>query len=78
MVMQTYQYRCPLCGLFEVKARFGLAKSTELCPMCRTTSPRVFSIPQIRFVGVGWTTKDKSHEFEQRFPDLAKKASVGD
>jgi len=77
-MMVTYEYRCSLCGIFEIESDFGLAMPTELCPFCKSVSPRIYSTPQIRFVGTGWTTKDKSHEFEQRFPDLAKQASIGE
>ena len=68
--MIGYEYLCLEHDKFEVKAIFGDAPLTAHCPFCAIPCKRVFSVPQIRFVGTGWTVKDKSHEFEQTFPTL--------
>lgn len=72
LFMTRYEYLCPDHGKFEIKAIFGDAPLTARCPVlfCDVPCKRVFSMPQIRFVGIGWTQKDKSHEFAQRYPDL--------
>ena len=70
--MCSYEYVCLEHGKFEIKAIFGDAPLTARCPIlfCAAPSKRVFSAPQIRFKGTGWTVKDKSHEFGQTFPTL--------
>lgn len=70
LFMARYEYSCPNHGKFEIEAVFGDAPLTARCPFCTIPSKRVFCVPQIHFVGTGWTVKDKSHEFEQRFPQL--------
>ena len=68
--MAIYEYCCIEHGRFERKAHFGNALPHFPCPYCGELVGRVFSVPQIRFVGTGWTVKDKSHEFDKKFPQL--------
>ena len=70
----VYQYRCPDHGLFDSIEELFNPSPTAPCPKCHRLCPKIISTPIIRFAGTGWTVKDKSHEFEQRFPDLARMA----
>ena len=69
-----YQYRCLEHGIFDSFEELFSPNPAAPCPICMQLCDKIISIPTIRFVGSGWTVKDKSHEFEQRFPDLAQMA----
>jgi putative FmdB family regulatory protein len=51
----TYVYRCPQCG--EIELEHPMGSSLETCPGCGADIERVFTAPQVKFVGDGWTPK---------------------
>ena len=44
--MPLYDYRCPQCGLeFEVSRPISRATEAALCPLDKTESERIFTMP---------------------------------
>ena len=56
--MPIYEYQCVSCDhRFELKQGFD-AEPTSPCPICPSTSRRVFHIPAVIYKGSGFYTTD--------------------
>ena len=54
----VYVYRCRDCGHQEEREYpMGEQPGEIPCGKCRGVARRVFTVPMVRYVGLGWTTK---------------------
>ena len=72
-----YEYQCVSCNnRFELKQGFD-AESTEPCPVCQSSSRRLFHIPAVIYKGSGFYTTDYARR-DQPSSDGADSGDKGD
>lgn len=68
--MAIYEYRCPLCGVFEVARAMGSAAASHECAHCASEARRVYSVPRVNRAATPLTAALARAERSQDEPEV--------
>jgi putative FmdB family regulatory protein len=70
--MARYDYRCPGCGVFELRFPIGTASGQAACPSCGRAAARLISAPYLRQVHPGVGRALLAEEKSRDQPDVVR------
>lgn len=68
--MPLYQFRCELCGPFDIWAHIGEHDEPVACPQCRSEAMRLFTPPNLARVSAALRDALSREETSAHDPDV--------
>ena len=75
--MPIYEFLCGECGSLEERRSFEEAGNQAVCPGCRTTAQRVYSMPNLRTTPAALSNAMNRAEKSAHEPEVVRRPEGG-